>query len=82
MKRRFGNVQSRRGLLGSALRYGTLGLLGAAGGAAFMRRRRLIREGKCTNRGICRGCRSYEKCSLPQALSAKQVLAGAKHGGR
>jgi hypothetical protein len=82
MKKRFGNVQSRRRLLAGTLRYAVLGLLGAAGGAASVKRHRLVREGKCLNRGICRGCGTFEKCSLPQALSAKQVLAGAEHGGR
>ena len=83
MKERFGNTQSRRGLLAGALRYSALGLLGAVGGWAFAKRGRLIREGKCVNDWICRGCRVYEKCGLPQALSAKQVLQkmGIEHGG-
>ncbi len=75
-------MQSRRQLLAAALRYGTLGLLGAAGGAAFARRRRLLREGKCINHGVCRGCEVFEACGLPQALSAKQVLARMGNGGK
>ncbi len=64
--------QSRRQLLEAALRYGTLGLFGAAGGTFFAKRRRLVREGKCINDGICRGCEVLETCGLPQALSAKE----------
>ncbi len=74
MNRGFGQVQNRREMLGRVLRYATLGLLGAAGGWGFAKRRRLVREGKCINHGICRGCEVFEKCGLPQALSAKQVL--------
>ncbi len=74
MNRGFGQVQNRREMLGRVLRYATLGLLGAAGGFGFAKRRRLVREGKCISRGICRGCEVFEKCGLPQALSAKQVL--------
>lgn len=82
MNKRFLQMQSRRQLLAAALRYGTLGLLGAAGGAAFARRRRLVREGKCINHGVCRGCEVLEACGLPQALSAKQVLARMGNGGK
>jgi len=75
-------VQSRRTLLSAALRYGTLGLLGAAGGAAFARRRRLLREGKCINDGVCRGCEVLETCGLPQALSVKEVLTELNDVGK
>ncbi len=64
--------QNRRHLLAAALRYATLGLLGAAGVAAFARRHRLVREGKCINDGVCRGCEVLETCGLPLALSAKE----------
>ena len=74
MNRGFGQVQNRRELLGRILRYATLGLFGTAGGFGLAKRRRLVREGKCISRGICRGCEIFEKCGLPLALSAKQVL--------
>ena len=74
MNKHLRQIQSRRELLGRVLRYATLGLLGVAGGWGFAKRRRLVREGKCVNHGICRGCEVFEKCGLPQALSAKQVL--------
>lgn len=80
MSRQPGKTRSRREVLVAALRYGTFGALGAAGGAAAAKRRRLVREGKCINRGICRGCEVFEKCGLPQALSAKDVLARADDG--
>jgi hypothetical protein len=77
-----GQAQSRRQLLAGVLRYATLGMLGTAGGFVVARRRRLVREGKCINSGICRGCEIFEKCDLPQALSAKQVLARMGDGGK
>jgi len=82
MSKRLIQVQNRRQLLEAVLRYGTLGLLGAAGAAAVTRRRRLVREGKCINDGVCRGCQVFETCGLPQALSAKQVLARMGNGGK
>jgi hypothetical protein len=69
-----GQSKSRRELLAGILRYGTLGALGAAGGAGLTKRRRLVREGKCISRGICRGCEVFADCGLPQALSAKEVV--------
>ena len=72
-------VQHRRELLTAVLRYATLGMLGAIGGAVFTKRRRLVhgprlagtQEGICINSGICKGCGIFEQCGLPQALSAK-----------
>jgi len=81
MKERLGNTQSRRGLLARFFRYSVLGLSGILVGWSFAKRRRLVREGKCVNGGVCRGCRAYEKCGLPAALSAKQVLQGGMHDG-
>jgi hypothetical protein len=75
MNKPLGQAQSRRQLLAGALRYATLGLLTAAAATAFAKRRRLVREGKCINNGICRGCKVFDNCGLPQALSAKDVLA-------
>lgn len=72
---------SRRELLAGVLRYAALGFLAAAA-AVLANRRRLVREGKCINRGICRGCRALESCGLPEALSAKSVLARVSDGGR
>ncbi|MHC4184568.1 MAG: hypothetical protein ACYSR4_01370 [Planctomycetota bacterium] len=73
---------SRRELLAGVLRYATLGVLGAAGASASLKRRRLVREGTCVNRGICRGCAVLDRCGLPQALSAKEVLASMPDGGK
>jgi hypothetical protein len=74
MNRRLGKVKSRRQLLAAALRYATLGLFGAAGASVISKRRRLAREGKCINDGVCRGCEVLKTCGLPQALSAKEFL--------
>jgi hypothetical protein len=74
MNKSFAQLQNRRQMLIGALRYGTLGLLGTVGGSVIAKRRRLVREGKCINGGICRGCEIFKDCSLPQALSAKETL--------
>ena len=71
---------SRRELLAGGLRYTAFGALACAGAAAMFKRRRLVKEGKCTGGQICRGCESIEQCSLPQALSARKVLGKASHG--
>jgi hypothetical protein len=67
-------IPTRRELFTTVLRYATLVVLAAIGGAVFAKRRRLVQQGKCINQGICRGCGIFERCGLPQALSAKQLL--------
>ena len=66
---------TRRQLIRSLLRHASLALLGTATGAAVVKRRRLVREGKCIGGGVCSGCTVFDECGLPRALSAKQVLA-------
>ena len=80
MRTGLGYRSGRRKLLASVLRYVTLGALGAAGGAAFSKRRRLVREDTCINQGVCRGCEVFRECGLPEALSAKEVLARKDYG--
>jgi hypothetical protein len=64
-----------------ALRSASLALLGLGGGAVVVKRRRLLREGKCLNRGVCRDCGVFEDCGLPRALSTRDVLARTRHVG-
>ena len=64
------------------LRYTALGLVGFCAGLAIVKRRRLIKEGKCIERGICGGCKVYEDCGLPQALSKKQFLIEKNNADR
>ena len=64
-------VQNRRQLLTSILRYSALGVLGAVGGFAFDKKRRLAQRGICINREICKSCGIFEECDLPPALSVK-----------
>ena len=63
--------QSRRELFTTVLRYATLGTLAAIGGAVFAKRRRLVQNGICINREICKSCGIFEECDLPPALSVK-----------
>jgi len=81
MSKHFKHVRNRRQLLAEALRYATLGVLGAVGGSVLAKRHRLVREGKCIHGGICRGCAVLERCSLPQALLAREILAGGIDDG-
>jgi hypothetical protein len=82
MNKHFGQAHSRRQLLAGVLRYATLGLLGILGGSVVAKRHRLVREGKCINTGICRGCEVFDECGLPQALSTKEILASMDDGGK
>lgn len=72
MKKYLRKMQSRRELFAGILRYVTLAMLGIYGGFFVVKRRRLAREGRCINSGICSGCEVFEECSLPAALSAKE----------
>ena len=74
-------LHARREFLTRALRNASLALLGIGGGAVIVKRRRLLREGKCLNRGMCRDCTVFEDCGLPRALSTRSVLTGIRHGG-
>ncbi len=74
MSRQLEKVHNRRELFTSVLRYATLGVLGAVGGSVFAKKHRLVKNGICINREICRSCGIFEGCGLPPALSAKTNL--------
>ncbi len=73
-------LHERRQFITRALRSASLGLLAIGGGVVFVKRRRLLREGKCLNRGMCRDCTAFEDCGLPRALSTRSVLSRIRHG--
>jgi len=75
MSKDVGKMPSRRQIFAGAVRNVTGALLAGVGAAVLMKRHRLVREGKCANRGICRGCEVFDRCGLPAALSAKSVIA-------
>jgi hypothetical protein len=68
--------QNRRQFLTGTARYMTLGLIGFAAGSALKKRRKLVLEGRCVNDYICAGCKLYEGCRLPEAISRKESLRG------
>jgi hypothetical protein len=82
VRKHSGEVRSRREFVAGVLRYTALGLMGVASAALFAKRQRLVRNGQCTNSGICAGCKVLEECSLPQAVSAKKTPAGIDYGKR
>jgi len=74
------SVPARRSFFQQTLRNASLALLGLAGGATVLKRRRLLREGKCLNLGLCRDCKVFDDCGLPRALSTRNVLARMRDG--
>ncbi|MHC4622815.1 MAG: hypothetical protein ACYS4W_02820 [Planctomycetota bacterium] len=82
MKKHTLDISSRREMLLAFLRYGVLAVLVAAGASAFVKRRRLEREGKCINGRACRDCSILDRCELPAALSAKRNSAGKGNEGQ
>jgi hypothetical protein len=65
-------VTDRRRLFANAIRAGVLALIALGGGASLLKRRRLVRQGKCINSGICGRCDIFDDCRLPQALSKRK----------
>jgi hypothetical protein len=68
------DIRKRRDFLESSLRFAAIGLFGSMIFHSVRKNKRFIRENKCINRGICSSCQIFSDCSLPQALSAKNVL--------
>ncbi|HUT58657.1 MAG TPA: hypothetical protein VNA25_12500 [Phycisphaerae bacterium] len=74
-------LRSRRELLGAAARAGALGALAALAALLGRRRGRPGRDDhRCVNQGICRGCRAFDRCILPQAASARRARGGSDRG--
>jgi hypothetical protein len=76
-----GSIPARRRFLRGVFRNVSLTLLGVAAGATVAKRRRLVREGKCLNQGVCSGCEVFDECGLPRALSAKLAMTRSPDGG-
>lgn len=70
----FMKMRNRRQMMTGTLRYAALSLVGFVAGSSIIKRRRLMKQGKCISQGICNGCKIYEDCKLPSALSKKQFL--------
>lgn len=68
--------QDRREFFRTCARYTALAVLGATGGELLTRKVRDRQSHECMNQGLCDGCREFSACGLPQALSAKQEMAG------
>jgi hypothetical protein len=66
-------INKRRNFLLSSVRVAVMGLFGAMVFGSVRKNKRLIRENKCVNRGLCFNCGVFSDCSLPQALSAKEA---------
>lgn len=73
-------VNNRRQLLKGSLRYAAVGAVVVSAGSMAFKRKRLLREGKCINKGICGQCRLINECGLPRALSVRQSAGGQANG--
>jgi len=71
---------NRRNLLIGGLRYASLGTIGAGGGAAVLKRKRLLRDGKCLNQGVCTQCGVFTECGLPRAISIRAKFSERSDG--
>lgn len=67
-------VDNRRQFLRAIARCGVAVVIGVGVAAVEYKRRRLISEGKCVNRGICGGCEVLNVCKLPAALKMKEKI--------
>ena len=76
MKEQPGQVRNRRELFAAVGRYAALGLLTAGAAGIFVKRRRLVRQGRCISSGACAGCEILSSCDLSRALSAREALIG------
>ena len=76
--------QTRREFLRSLTRYSILGILASTTGVLIAKRRGwigecLYPEEKRVSLEICQGCRILENCDLPDALAAKENVAGDEY---
>ena len=67
-------VGNRRQFFRTVARCGVGGFIGIGIAAIEYKRRRLIGEGKCVNRGICGNCEVLDVCKLPAALKMKDKI--------
>ncbi len=74
--------ETRRELFIRASRHLTLTVLGAFGVSTYTKRRRLLREGRCINAGICPDCSVFKNCGLPRALSVREALVRKENVGK
>ena len=65
----------RREFFPAAARYGALAGLAAIAALAAGAKRSKPASQKCINKSVCRGCRAFDGCGLPAALSAKNAAA-------
>jgi hypothetical protein len=64
-------VGNRRQFFRTAARCGVGAIIGIGIAAIGYKRRRLISEGKCVNRGICDNCEVFGVCDLPFKVKDK-----------
>jgi hypothetical protein len=67
-----GETHDRREFLRGIGRWLGLGALAALAGALLVKSRSPRGQANCADR-LCRGCRAFDVCELPQALAAREA---------
>jgi len=73
-------TENRREIFKSAGRMLAMGVFASASVCAGLKQRRLLRDGKCINQGLCNKCRGFETCGIPRARSVRSALKGKDSG--
>ncbi len=80
MKSNYEKKQDRREFFRTCARHTVLAAVALTCGKLLTRKPQDKQSHRCMNRGICIECRTFSGCRLPQALSAKQGMAGNRLG--
>lgn len=68
------NLKSnRRSVLRGSLRMLAAGAIIAGSTGLAVKRQRLLKEGRCVNRSICKDCVQLSDCGLPRARSYRKA---------
>ncbi|MBN2327283.1 MAG: hypothetical protein JXR73_09010 [Candidatus Omnitrophica bacterium] len=74
------NLQSRREFMRTACRCASIAVMAYLACIAMIRKKTRDASEPCAALNACRGCRIYDRCSLPQALSFKRRDEESNHG--
>ncbi len=64
---------NRRSILGNSLRFLAAGTIVAGSAGLAVKRRRLLKDGRCVNRSVCKDCVWQSDCGLPRARSYRKA---------
>jgi hypothetical protein len=64
---------NRRSVLRGSLRVLAAGTIVAGSAGLVVKRQRLLKDGRCVNRSICKDCVQLTDCGLPRARSYRKA---------